>query len=48
MLVDGEDVIIGVFEFDFLLIFGGDEWVSNFYMLCMWYVYLKYNNWLIG
>lgn len=46
--VDGEDVITGVFEFDFLLTSGGDERVSNSYTPRMRHAYLKYNNWLIG
>ena len=46
--LDGEDVITGVLEFDFLLTSDGDERVSNSYTPRMRHAYLKYNNWLIG
>tara|TARA_X000001388_G_scaffold22788_2_gene15510 strand:+ start:8371 stop:9570 length:1200 start_codon:yes stop_codon:yes gene_type:complete len=46
--VDGEDVIIGVFELDFLLTSGGDERVANSYTPRMRHAYFKYNNWLVG
>lgn len=46
-MVEG-DIINGVFEFDFFVISGGDEWISNFYILWVCYVYLIYKNWLVG
>lgn len=50
ILVDGDDSIIGVLEFDFMVIKGDydNECISNFYLFCMCYVFLKYKNWLVG
>lgn len=47
LIVEG-DIINGVFEFDFIVMSGGDECISNFYVFCVCYVYFIYKNWLVG